>query len=193
MSLDDQLFLAVQQLTGNSVVDQVMVYAAELLVLLVPLSLVYLWFRGSEGKEDSLYAFAVAVVGLAASYSLGLLYYHESPFMVYDTIASGAPENGFPSQHTAVILSTAFGYYLRDRLSIGHIVLAAGILTGVARIYIGEHFPLDILGSFVASGIGVALIWLVQSEVERVVQALAERVQGIEDWVNDRLFPARWF
>jgi undecaprenyl-diphosphatase len=68
------------------------------------------------------------------------------PFMLLDNVNVLVAEKGFsfPSNHTAsafmaaVILSSAFG---RGALFYG---LAA--LVGISRIYIGVHFPLDVLG-----------------------------------------------
>ncbi|MFB6167194.1 MAG: phosphatase PAP2 family protein [Candidatus Nanohaloarchaea archaeon] len=188
MGMDAAMFEAVQSITGNPVLDQLMVYSAELLVVSVPLALVYLWFTGREGKEDSIYSFATAVVGVAASYAMGLFYSHPSPYTAYDTVVTGsAAENAFPSQHATVMFAAAAGFYLRDRDRLGNTILGLGLLTGFARIYVGEHFPVDIAGAGVAAAAAIGLVILLEDRAEPLVSQLAEFFQDLEDQVMDTI------
>ncbi len=66
---------------------------------------------------------------------------------------------GFPSGHTQ--LATAFFGYLAWALPLPSVgwrlaVVAPAILTGIARIYLGVHFPHDVLGGWFISGLLVA-------------------------------------
>ncbi|MFB6144064.1 MAG: phosphatase PAP2 family protein [Candidatus Nanohaloarchaea archaeon] len=179
MGLDTALFEAIQSLTGIAAVDQAMVFFAEYLVVLVPAVLVYLWFQGREGKHDSILAFDATVAGIVAAYALGMVYSHQNPSTMYNTIAAAKPENAFPSQHAAAMFSAAWPLFMRDRKNLGYLMLAAAILTGFSRIYIGEHWPVDILGSVAASVAGVAVVYFGEDYVELLdpVYELSERVE----------------
>ncbi|MCJ7478967.1 MAG: phosphatase PAP2 family protein [Candidatus Nanohaloarchaeota archaeon QJJ-7] len=188
MTLDTTIFTAVQSMTGNAIIDQSMLYAAELLILAVPLSLIYLWFRGQEGKEDSIYAFATSLTGLAVSYGMGLFYHHKSPFTMYDTLVTGsAAENAFPSQHATLMLAVAAGFYLRGHKKLGSSLLGLGIITGFARIYVGEHFPLDIAGAGVAAVLALGIIYFVEDRTEPIVSQVSGFFQDIEDQILERV------
>jgi undecaprenyl-diphosphatase len=71
-----------------------------------------------------------------------------------DVTVRGQPQSGlgFPSGHTAVAVTTAVvaSRYLSWPWATG--LTAGAITTGVARMYVGAHLPLDIVG-----GLGVGL------------------------------------
>lgn len=173
--METWFFGFVQSLTGNPLVDELMIFSAEFLVLLVPLTLVYLWFQDSRGRTDSVYAFTAVLSGLIVSYTvLAQVYQHDSPFQMYETIASGEPENGFPSQHTTVILSMILPMIWQSRRKLAGLFLVSGILTGFSRIYIGEHFLIDIIGATLAASIGFTVMYLVQKYLDEEVNRLVE-------------------
>ncbi|MDY6770920.1 MAG: phosphatase PAP2 family protein [Candidatus Nanohaloarchaea archaeon] len=185
MGLDTQLFLAVHSLTGG-MLDPLMLYAADYLVLLVSLSLVLCWYSDDELRLDALYVFTVALVGVAASYTMGVFYTHQPPSLVYDTLVSAAGENAFPSQHTAVLFATSFGYFWRRLDRYGWPLLGASVLTGLARVYIGEHWPVDVLGGIAAAALGLGLVYLAEDRL----RPLLDRGIRLYDTVEQRVAAA---
>ncbi len=180
MELDLTVFKAIQSLTGIALVDELMLFIAEVFVVVVPLVLVYLWFKGREGKNDSILTFSSAILGLLISYGMGLLYSHQNPSATLDTIVAARPENAFPSQHTAVIFSAMWPLFWRERKNLGIITLVAAISTGFARVYIGEHWPVDILGSIVASILGFGLIYLSKDYLTKVIEPVVDLGEKVE-------------
>jgi undecaprenyl-diphosphatase len=185
MSVNRELFLAVQGLTGNGLIDSAMVLLAEYLIVLVPLSLIYLWFRDTE---DSIFSFYTAILGVAFSYALGLLYSHQNPSTVFDTLAAAKPdENAFPSQHTATIIAASLPMIYRKRRKVGSLLLISGLITGFARVYIGEHWPLDIAGSIAAALLALTAAALSWDLLEPVWRPLLDFAEKVEEEVFDRL------
>lgn len=181
-------FQALQSFTGNPVLDTLMLVFAEYLAFLVPLCLVYLWFQGEEGRKTSLYAFTAVVAALIFSYALlGQVYQHESPYQNFETIASGEPENSFPSQHTAVVISIVLPLLWRKREKLAYLFLGAGAATGFARIYIGEHYLVDILGSGAAAVLGFGVVYLMERYLDEEVGEMAEFGHRIEKTVLEPL------
>lgn len=165
MSFDQTLFEAIQSLTGISALDSLMVFLAEYLVVLVPLTLVFLWLQDRKGKYDSSLTFTAAVTGIAVSYIMGLFYSHQNPSATYETIVAFEPENAFPSQHTAVMFSAVWPLVYRERKKLGALMAFAAITTGFARVYMGEHWPVDILGALVASFSGMVTVYLAEDRI----------------------------
>lgn len=69
-----------------------------------------------------------------------------------EVLQRGAPEDGlgYISGHTAVTfaLAAAVGAHLRGRWAL--VPLGAAVLVGLARIYVGVHLPLDVVGGAAA-------------------------------------------
>ena len=184
MAIDRGLFEAIQSLTGVGVVDQAMMFFAEYLVVLIPLVLIYLWVQGREGKHDSILTFGATVTGVIVAYALGLLYSHQNPSVTYETLVSANPaENAFPSQHTAAVFAAAWPLFVRERKNLGYLMVAAAVLTGFARVYIGEHWPVDVLGAVIASVAGLAFVYLGEDHVE-----LLDPVYKLSETIEEKLF-----
>ena len=71
---------------------------------------------------------------------------------------------GFPSGHAAFFTALAFGIFFSHKKA-GLVFILLGLLIDIARIAVGIHFPVDILGGF-ALGAGVA--YMVQYLYPRV-------------------------
>lgn len=181
-ALDNQLFLFIQQFTGNRIIDFFFLAAAETLALLVPVALIYLWFDSTEGRRDSLFTFAATISGIAATYVLGLLYFHHQPFYAYDTIISGRElNNAFASQHTATMFSVFWSFLYLKRRKLAWLFGLTGLLTGFGRVFVGLHYPLDILGGILSGLIGlsaaVLIFRLLEAEIDRLIE-LSYTVEG---------------
>lgn len=184
MPIDSALFEAIQSLTGIGVIDQSMMFFAEYLVVLIPLTLVYLWFQQRRGKHDSILTFGATVTGVVVAYAMGLLYSHQNPSVTYETLVSAnAAENAFPSQHTAAVFAAAWPLIARERKKLGYLMVAAAVITGFARIYIGEHWPVDVLGAVVASLAGLVVVYLGEDHVE-----LLDPLYSLSERIEERLF-----
>lgn len=55
--------------------------------------------------------------------------------------------NSFPSSHMLVMSTIAFAYCFSSKFWIGCGLLLAALAVGWSRIYLGVHFPFDILGA----------------------------------------------
>lgn len=145
---------------------------AEYLVVLIPVVLVGLWLAGS--RETSFFIFITVVVSIAISYAMSLVYSHPAPYMVSQTLVTGPPENSFPSQHTTVMFAMVWPLLLRQHRRLGGVFLVGAILTGIARVFVGFHYPIDVLGGIVASIIGAVLVSVADEYVAKIGQLAIE-------------------
>lgn len=187
-SWDIQLFTFIQGFTGNPAVDSFFLVMAEVLVLSVPAVLTYLWFQSREDRDVALFTFLATVSGISLTYVLGLFYFHHQPFSVYSTIASsGELNNAFPSQHTATMFSVFWSFLYFKRRKLAGFFGAAGILTGFARVFVGFHYPLDILGGVLSGLLGVAVAVLIYRLAEDRVQDMIDFSYRAEKMLTDFL------
>lgn len=105
------------------------------------------------------------IPSLALTYLLALLagqaYYDARPFVVgrFVPLIPHAPDNGFPSDHALLVSAIAIiGTYLDRKLGIALWIL--GLIVASARVYVGVHHPIDVLGSIAISVIATSLVYL---------------------------------
>lgn len=156
---------------------------AEYLVVLIPATLITLWLRGR--RETSFFVFVTVVVSLAISYAMSLVYSHPAPYMVSETLVSGPPENSFPSQHTTVMFAMVWPLLYRKRRRLAGVFFVGAVLTGIGRVLVGFHYPLDILGAVVASIIGTILVVVANEYVMTVGQWAIE----LDDRLRELFIP----
>lgn len=133
-------------------------FAAKWLILLAPLGLCGLWMRGQAPQREAAVRAALATVcALAVNGLIGLLWYHARPFAggVGHVFLHHAPDSSFPSDHATIMFTVALvlaGSGNRAARHFGRSLLPLALAVAWARVFLGVHWPLDMLGAF-----GVAL------------------------------------
>lgn len=168
--LDIRLFYLINSGTKNHIFDLLMPWLTEpknWLPLIIPTVIGLLVWGGRKGR------IAVIVIVVAVGLSDFI-----SGKILKDLIGRLRPCNvlenvnllvycgkySFPSSHASNIIALAISgsYYFRKAL-IPLFTLAAVI--GYSRIYVGVHYPLDILGGFVLGGIIASLVIYMEKRI----------------------------
>ena len=148
-------------------------------VLLLALFLL-VWFRFHTRERSFLiYAVFCALIALGINYALGLLFPHPRPFTLglSPNYLGHAAETSFPSDHATVMWTLAFGLLLNPKLrSYGWAAVVLAALTSWARIYLGVHFPFDILGSMAVAIFALAAINPLRPWIDKAFLALLLRL-----------------
>ena len=130
-------------------------FLANWLVPLAVLLFITLWVRKSTNARGSLLtATLVMLIGLGVNQLLGAIYFHPRPFMIGlgHQYLPHLPDNSFPSDHATFLWSLGFALLILGHLRRWGVVLVlAGLAIAWARVYVGVHFPFDMLGSLIVS------------------------------------------
>jgi undecaprenyl-diphosphatase len=123
---------------------------ATALVPLVAVGLVIAWVRGLA-RQSLLDAVAGGLLGLALVQVMGAVSYHPRPFEVGLglNLMHHVPENSFPSDHATLMFALAVALVMSPLRRFGLVLAVLGIGVGWGRVYLGAHFPGDILGGAV--------------------------------------------
>ena len=130
------------------------------------------WLLGHSRQRPALFfATLVALFALGVNQLIGLAWFHPRPAMlgVGHTFFAHAPDSSFPSDHLTVFWAIGFSLFCHAATrAIGLGTMAAGLVVAWARIYLGVHFPMDMLGAAVISSLSFALLlpikpWLVKT------------------------------
>lgn len=149
------------------------VFLAEYLIGIVPGLLVLLWFRNRSepARERLLSAFFSAMLALGVNQLIGFFYQHPRPFMVGlgHAYLLHATDSSFPSDHVTVFCAVGFALCLdRTTRRAGAVLILASLPVAWSRIYLGVHFPLDMVGAVGTAAISVALIRLAAHPLNRL-------------------------
>ena len=149
-----QWFTAINSLAGkNAVLDAIMIFSAKYLIYIIPIILLYLWFRKSENdgnKKFSIFLFFSVLIAIIISMIISALYYHPRPFVLGlgTQLISHAPDSSFPSDHTTAMFAFSLPFLYFKRYKSGTVLVILSSLVGFARVFCGVHFPFDIIGGF---------------------------------------------
>jgi undecaprenyl-diphosphatase len=153
---------------------------AEYLIYLIPLMLLSLWCWGNESQRAlALKACVVAFAALGMNQLFSIVWPHPRPFMMGlgHTFIPHAADSSFPSDHATVFAAIGLTLVFANIRSLaGWATLLLGVCVAWARIFLGVHFPLDMVGALAVAGavwLGISPIW---RRVEERITAQAARI-----------------
>ena len=135
---------------SNTSIHFAIFIANDLLYCMILLS-AWFWLRGNyDTKKQILKAFIFTSIAILISQCISHVYYHPRPFVmeVGRTLIYHAPNGSFPSDHMLIFSSIAFSYLFSAQHKLGIFLLIMAWLVAWSRVYLGVHFPLDMLGAF---------------------------------------------
>lgn len=138
-----------------------------------------LWFSNAKKEtaiakqHTALYAALSVAMALIFNSIIHLAYYHPRPFVTHHVhqLVPHAADSSFVSDHSVLVFAIAFTMLLRND-TWKNIALVWAILVGISRIYIGVHYPGDILGAAVLSCGTSGLVIRLSNIVEPLAQLL---------------------
>jgi undecaprenyl-diphosphatase len=156
--------------------------AAQWLVLTVPVAWAILWLRGDQrARMDLLYVLVSALIALGIAQGVGMAYPSPRPFALHlgNQYIAHADDPGLPSDHVTLLWSLALASLGTTRGSwLVFPLLAAGLVVGWARVYLGVHFPFDVLAALPVAGAGAGLARVMCPGMERLLGPLTARYDG---------------
>ncbi|MDR4984501.1 MULTISPECIES: undecaprenyl-diphosphatase [Bacillus cereus group] len=152
-------------LAGSSkLLDMLMIAITNSAVYVAILFMLILWFNNGK-KENAirkqytvLYTTLSVIISLLVNVFIHAVYYHPRPFVTHNVhqLVPHAADSSFVSDHSVLVFSIAFVFILRGE-KLKYIALIWAVLVGISRMYVGVHYPLDILGAafltFITSGL----------------------------------------
>ena len=169
------------------------IFLAEQLIWAVPVLIGIGWLRGGEAtRKAMLIASASGLLGLLINQIIGLAWLHPRPFMIGmgHTLIPHVADSSFPSDHLTLWWAVAFSLALQRGPRIAGVALAfLGVPIAWARIYLGVHFPFDILGAIAVAAI---CAWLTLREVRWYLVPSYQLATGIHRWLFGGLIALGW-
>lgn len=164
--IDQQIFFKIYNLAGRwMTLDVVMIWLGDAIAYLLPISLLlFLVFGKNKKREIAM----LLISGLSALLSRGIItslirlaWHRPRPFVALDLIPlmPYADKGSFPSGHAAALFALALVvYFFHKKTGIVFLVLSG--LSVLARVYVGIHWPSDILaGALLGLSSAILVYW----------------------------------
>ncbi len=163
MDLNGSIFDAINDLAGRfDLADDAMRFVAQYMIFGVFALVLASWFvrtGSSQSRRLAVYTAAMTVaLSLAAVLVVQHFYVHPRPFVERGGVAlliKHGADSSFPSNHATAAFALAAGVAMY-RLHYGLALLALAAVISFSRVYVGVHYPFDVLGG-AAIGITIAL------------------------------------
>lgn len=186
MNIDLNIFKLINNLADrNPVLDQFFILLTDFSPFIIALAFVWIWFfkKGDKRTNQKIVVFAVlvAVLAVGINYFINMLYFRPRPFVdgaFTLLIDKEADSPSFPSNHATGAFAVAIAILAKDRkLGWGLMVLA--ILIAISRIFVGVHYPTDVLAgaaiAFIAFFIVQTIMNFIKPRNQRRARATSNR------------------
>ncbi|MBX5437032.1 MAG: phosphatase PAP2 family protein [Alicyclobacillaceae bacterium] len=182
-SFDLRLFQALNQHAGQTpVLDPVMKVAAHYALEIYAVLFIAAWFilprRDGERRHALVVAVAGAVLALLVNAVIGAVWYRPRPFVALHGVHQLIPhpsDASFPSDHTAGGFGLASASWGKAARWLSWTITLLSLLVMVARVYVGVHWPTDVIGGM-AVGIVCGRVAHLLSRPLRVITNIGLRL-----------------
>ncbi|MFT4907114.1 MAG: undecaprenyl-diphosphatase [Oleispira sp.] len=154
-SINLELFLKINAGTDSPAwLINIATAIAEGLIYLIPVFMALCWLRGSSAQRSiALKLCVVTLLALGLNQLIALVWQYPRPFEmgVGHSWLSHVPDSSFPSDHVTIFAVMSIVLLFDGMRKSGIILLLASTLVAWARIYLGVHYPLDMIGALIVS------------------------------------------
>lgn len=180
MSFDIQGYHLFNQFAGHhQFLDKTFAFLAQYSLELYIVLFIFAWFTLPKTEAKQRHALLImglaGVLGLIINVVVSHIYFRPRPFMVLKTgtftqLIPHSPDASFPSDHTTGSFGFAAASWGKAPKWITTSFTILAILNGIARLYVGVHWPTDVIAGIVIGTICGRLLWKFSSIFQPITE-----------------------
>src|SRR5665213_136076 len=155
-SVDYRLFQTINGLAGtNRALDASMIACAKYSPIIFALVLIGLWLTWTyRNQRGAALAGISGVIALGIGQIVGAALPRDRPYLAHHAtlLITHSPDTSFPSDHATLAFAVGVMVWQFNR-RLGTTLLLFGAVTAFARVFVGAHYPSDVLGGAVLGSV----------------------------------------
>ena len=168
-AFDVSVFHFINHFAGHiPVVDFVMAFFARYALELYAILFLIAWLKLPKADTEHRHALVVAacagVVALIVNFIISHIWFRPRPFMAlpagtYTQLIPHGPDASFPSDHASGSFAFAAASWGKNEKWIRRSITWLAVIVMVARVYVGVHWPTDVIAGFVVGTLSGRIVW----------------------------------
>jgi undecaprenyl-diphosphatase len=177
LQVEYHIFHVINQMARQSgLLDNIAIVLSKYGPLLFVLPLAYLWFfEGTDGKKAALLALASMGIALLVAQFISHVSFRERPPFAHPgdvkTLIDIATDSSFPSDHATFSFGIAWVIWFKDSHA-GWAALGLALLIALSRVFVGTHYPLDVIGGALIALASALLVWSLRKQLDPVTSLI---------------------
>ena len=139
----------------NMILDKTMIFFSQYVPYIYMSAIVIVFILGikqnkCEYRKIAFSTVVITVINLILNLIIRSVFYVDRPF-VHNRVNLLLPHDAassFPSNHATGTMSIALGLGKYNRI-LGVIMTIVSIIVGFSRVYVGHHYPMDVIGAYI--------------------------------------------
>lgn len=139
----------------NNTLDKLMIAFSKyvpylFMVMIAAVFIIGVGNKNAEYRKAAVNTFIMTVINLLLGSFIGFVYYENRPFVnnKVNLLFPHVEDASFPSDHATGTMSIALGLRKYNKV-VSIILIVLSIIVGFSRVYVGHHYPGDVLGAYI--------------------------------------------
>lgn len=153
--MDYYLFQVINRLSGkNPILDKFMIFLSNKVRYVFMFVFLFLFLRKKFKKDLVKNSLFSIICAWFLHFIIHFFYFKPRPFIKHRVgiLIPSKMDSSFPSKHTLLAFAASTSILLREK-QIGVVMWILSILTGFSRVWMGHHYPSDIIFSAIIGSI----------------------------------------
>lgn len=178
------LFRLINNLANkNTVLDKIMIFFSKDVpyIFMAVIAIVFILGITKKNSDQRKIAFntvVITVINLVINLMIRSIFHVDRPFVhnKVNLLMSHDTASSFPSNHATGTMSIALGLTKYNKL-FGTMLTVISIVVGFSRIYVGHHYPMDIIGAYIiVFGTSYLYNLKLRSKVEKLYELVEKKI-----------------